>query len=447
MLKNLVSAVCLVTIAGCSSSSDSQNNGAEEQPDSTIELSENEDTDSTTDSGNDGSDEQMEAAVLVGVFLDSAVEGLTYETSTQSGTTNALGEFDYLEGELVTFSIGETVFPAVIGSPERTPIDMASGSSNPEDTTTNIARLLQSLDVDGNPDNGITIPDSASANAAAINFDVSVDQFENDAAVINLVANSGSENTSLISEDEANQHLNETLGFDSGDNTIATAPTYQNQIRDGEGESSITDNVINLTSFSSDGSRQRNRLIVDTESRLIWDLTVTEADPGDMGIVNVRSLMVMYNDTTDSLLNEPEDSFGNIMVDVSLTLFAGETEMTMDICTSRDVIDDTNGISIFDEFNGENCLVVGAPVPIGERITLGSAFDLESGVLSVFRNDTVLTFRVPEGPTFQPIFPFNILEVRAQEGESRIVTELRGIGSDGFDDDFSNGVIVEGINN
>jgi len=150
--------------------------------------------------------------VLTGVFVDSAVEGVAYDTQTQTGTTNAQGQFNYIAGEEVTFSIGSTELPTVTAAAQVSPVDMAVGSSNPEDTTTNIARLLQSLDTDGDPDNGITISNSAAQTPSSIDFNVSVVEFENDIDVINLVANSGSVNTSLISAENANTHLDETLG-------------------------------------------------------------------------------------------------------------------------------------------------------------------------------------------------------------------------------------------
>lgn len=417
MLRILAAAIFCAALIGCSSSSDSDNESADGQSDATI---------------------------LKGIFVDSPVEGLTYFTPTQSGETNALGEFDYLEGETVTFSIGDVVFPGVLGAPQISPVSIASGSSNPTDTTTNIARLLQSLDADGNPDNGITISAAASANSSAINFDVSLDEFENDTNVINLVANSGSVNSSLISSAAANQHLNDTLGLNG---MAESAPNYRNEIRDGEGEAFIADDVINLVGSSSDGSRQRNRLIVDTENRLIWDLTVTEANPGDSGTVKVVSFVALYNDTVDTSVTEPQNSAGNVSVDVGLTLFSGETEMTMSICTSRDTGDDSPGVSVFPKFEGENCIYDSTPVQIGERIRFGTEFDLESGVFRVTRNDTVMSFQSTASQIFRPVFPFNRLEVRAEDGPGRIVTKIHGIGSDGFDDDFSNGVVVDGINN
>ena len=41
--------------------------------------------------------------VQTGAFIDSPVEGINFRTETQSGTTNAAGEFQYLAGESVTF--------------------------------------------------------------------------------------------------------------------------------------------------------------------------------------------------------------------------------------------------------------------------------------------------------------------------------------------------------
>ena len=165
-------------------------------------------------------DSDSEATVLTGVFVDSPVEGATFTTETQSGTTSALGEFSYLAAEQVIFSIGLTQFPAVTAAPQVSPVDMAASSSDSTATTTNIARLLQSLDDDGSPDNGIAIPEAAAAVSGSINFDVNTEEFENDPAVINLVANSGSVTTALISAEDADAHLESSLGSGGSFNVV-----------------------------------------------------------------------------------------------------------------------------------------------------------------------------------------------------------------------------------
>jgi hypothetical protein len=136
-----------------------------------------------------------------------AIEGVTFETATQSGVTNSAGEFQYIQGETIEFSIGELKFPSVFAEDTISPIELSAGSTNPDDTATNIARLLQSLDQDGYPYNGIVVPDSAANSAAPIEFNVSTTAFERDANVLNLVANSGSINTNLVSTADALIHL------------------------------------------------------------------------------------------------------------------------------------------------------------------------------------------------------------------------------------------------
>ena len=47
--------------------------------------------------------------LLTGVFRDSPVHGLEYQTQTVGGLTGEKGEFRYRSGETVTFSIGGLV--------------------------------------------------------------------------------------------------------------------------------------------------------------------------------------------------------------------------------------------------------------------------------------------------------------------------------------------------
>ena len=62
----------------------------------------------------------------IGVFVAiRQVAGIDYATATQSGKTNANGEFLYLPGETVTFSIGSIQFPSVPANATITPLDIA----------------------------------------------------------------------------------------------------------------------------------------------------------------------------------------------------------------------------------------------------------------------------------------------------------------------------------
>jgi len=157
-----------------------------------------------------------------GVFIDSAVAGLHYVskstsgTTTHSGTTNASGEYRYEPGDTVTFSIGDIAFPPVTAKSKVTPLDIASTDDVHDITVVNIARLLQTLDSDGDPSNGIKIEDAVHTAATGMSdLDFAATTF--DTAVTNLVANSGSKNTALVDADSAIKHFTESaLGVSGG---------------------------------------------------------------------------------------------------------------------------------------------------------------------------------------------------------------------------------------
>ncbi len=99
--------------------------------------------------------------LVTGVFA-GPVAGLKYKTPSCSGLTNEKGEFQYHEGERVAFLIGDVAFGYAAGAPR---INLAQVVSRVDGNIqklldpglTNIARLLCSLDQDGNLDGGIVI--------------------------------------------------------------------------------------------------------------------------------------------------------------------------------------------------------------------------------------------------------------------------------------------------
>jgi YD repeat-containing protein len=121
-------------------------------------------------------------AVQTGQLIDSAVSGIRYETATGSGVTDSEGRFGYLEGETVSFYLGDMLLGEAQGAATVSPFDLVEAVDpvvgntllqkairNRKDgpsfsTVINLATLLQTLDSDGNPDNGIEI----SADVAAL---------------------------------------------------------------------------------------------------------------------------------------------------------------------------------------------------------------------------------------------------------------------------------------
>ena len=107
-----------------------------------------------------------DSTTAVGVFVDAPVEGLTYMSDGITGTTDSAGNFTYKIGQSITFSINGVNLPAVQGSSIVTPVDLVGASSPDSPEAVFIARFLQSIDSDGNPDNGIKIDKSKLATGA-----------------------------------------------------------------------------------------------------------------------------------------------------------------------------------------------------------------------------------------------------------------------------------------
>ena len=141
MITALLTAPCLLALAGCSGS----------------------------DGGGDGD-------LRTGTLFSQGVENIHYETRSQSGTTNEDGEFRYHPGETLTFRVGNLVLAEnVPAAPFLTPIDFTaearrqlhSGSTDDENLEThrnveedlaennaiaiNITRLLSALAEKDNP--------------------------------------------------------------------------------------------------------------------------------------------------------------------------------------------------------------------------------------------------------------------------------------------------------
>lgn len=108
-------------------------------------------------------------ATVEGVFRDAVVQGLDYsDGAALAGTTGADGGFQFAQGNTVTFSIGGLTLGSLAGQPYMSPMHLIGSTSNLAQRINNRLRLLQMLDLDGNPENGIVI--SEAVRAAAVNW-------------------------------------------------------------------------------------------------------------------------------------------------------------------------------------------------------------------------------------------------------------------------------------
>ena len=141
-----------------------------------------------------------------GILVDSLIVNADYTSPSYSGVTDANGKFTYKAGETVTFKIGEIALGTISNMPADGYVFMQDLVGVPRTDTThpavlNIARLLQSIDDDGDISTAINITNAVKSNyTQAISAQTAT---END--LNNLVSAAGK---SLVSVASAENHLN-----------------------------------------------------------------------------------------------------------------------------------------------------------------------------------------------------------------------------------------------
>src|SRR5258708_29902826 len=101
------------------------------------------------------------SAVLTGVFAGPTC-GLKYQTPTLSGFTTNDGEFEYREGEAITFLVGGVVLGAVEAAPRLNLAQLVSRVAGKieklhDPAVTHRGRFIHSLHHDGNLEPGVRI--------------------------------------------------------------------------------------------------------------------------------------------------------------------------------------------------------------------------------------------------------------------------------------------------
>ena len=162
-------------------------------------------------------------AIQNGLFLDSAVQGLTFRTPTQSGQTDANGTFSYLTAETVSFSIGNIALGSAAAGSRLTPVNLVSSArGDPANTAViTILRLLQSLDSDGNPANGIEISAAVHQQAEDLPpLDATEANFDTNAELLNFIQNATGQ-AALVDSVAALSHYH---GSDGAGALVSTGP-------------------------------------------------------------------------------------------------------------------------------------------------------------------------------------------------------------------------------
>lgn len=163
-----------------------------------------------------GDDNGAASALTTGEFLDSsAVEGLGYATTTASGDasltgkTNAAGEFDFNAGESITFSLGGFELPQVQTASKITTVSIFNAVDASDPRVADLSRLLQSMDEDGDANNGITLPLTVESLTSDTELEFGTNNF--DAQALMVLSQVNGTQAPLVDTETATAGLNEGL--------------------------------------------------------------------------------------------------------------------------------------------------------------------------------------------------------------------------------------------
>lgn len=164
--------------------------------------------------GGGGGGDGDPSGTATGTLTDAQVQGVSYSAAPSgiTGVTNAQGEYRYNPGDTVSFRLGTLSLGSVVASFANrvvTPIDLAGTN---DDRLSNLLVLLQSLDADGDPANGIVIPSAA---AAAVTTDIDLNAEPADFAsastnpALQAAMSAGGITTPIRSVEDAQEHFKE----------------------------------------------------------------------------------------------------------------------------------------------------------------------------------------------------------------------------------------------
>jgi fibronectin type 3 domain-containing protein len=226
--------------------------------------------------------------LVTGLFVDDLVVGLVYWCS--SGTwheTTADGEFSCPLGDEVAFWLGTNRLGPVSSSSIITPYTLF-----PDDSLAalNLARLLQSLDSDGDPDNPFIVIDDAlvASLPADLDFSLPVEDFDQ-AVTINLV-----------SLEVAQQNLNDAIAQYTPGNTAPNAAAGADQSV--SAGSTVTLNGAGSSDADGDGLTYRWSFVsrpAGSGAALVFPFTVGPSFVADITGSYVISLIVSDGTVTD----------------------------------------------------------------------------------------------------------------------------------------------------
>ncbi len=165
-------------------------------------------------SDSDSSASESKKTVIDAKFIDSAVSGLTYICGENNGQTDSEGLFKTKDGQqcdfsLNSFKLGSTKVSA--DSSIITPYAIAGTASH----AVKIASLLQSIDADGNPENGINVAEYDASKLPSDLFDKEETDF------LKALIDAGVPTENVVSFADAKKHLDSNVPKVKGFHSLA----------------------------------------------------------------------------------------------------------------------------------------------------------------------------------------------------------------------------------
>lgn len=198
-------------------------------------------------------------ATVTGTFVDDPVQGLGYSCSSgTTGLTNALGQYTCNVGDDVTFRIGSVAIGPIAAQADI--ITPYSFFPNNFDAVLNLARLLQSIDQDGDPSNGLIMIDETLAAQLPSDTDFTNASFETLAeAVLGIT---------LVSVTEAKAQLDDTIVQETNTTLLELGYTLEDFFVSNVGVYDVnitTDYESNSTSISTTTLIERAQVTQDPD--------------------------------------------------------------------------------------------------------------------------------------------------------------------------------------
>jgi hypothetical protein len=149
--------------------------------------------------------------MISGQFKDANVSGLSFESGTHTGITDALGSFSCNSDQRISFAVGAVALGSSDCAEVVTPVSLIANGTPHAPAVVNIARFLQMLDSNGDPGDGIEVSDAVQMRAAswpAVDFAAPDLNVELRSIVDDLAAQGG---YPLPDASEARDHLLQSL--------------------------------------------------------------------------------------------------------------------------------------------------------------------------------------------------------------------------------------------